>query len=197
MYKDIYKLKKKKQSSNKNNYLFKTINSILICSLFLIINLILIRSNNSIKNKFYHYVYESNISFANINNWYTKIFGSPIPFKNLVKDTTKTVFNEKLKYSAKEAYLDGVKLTVEDNYLIPVLETGMVTYIGQKEGYGNTIIIEQVDGLSLWYGNIDKENVKIYDYIEKGALLGEGKSNTLYLVYKKDGNVLNYNDYLK
>ena len=199
MYNDIYKTKKKKQQSNSkhNNYLFKTINSILICGLFLIISLILIKSNDKIKTKFYHYVYDTNISFAGINNWYTKTFGSPIPFKNFIKDTTKTVFDEKLNYSNKEQYLDGVRLTVDDNYLIPALETGMVTFVGEKENYGNTIIIEQVDGVSLWYGNIDKENVKLYDYVEKGSLLGEVKGNTLYLVYKKDDNVLNYEDYLK
>ena len=73
----------------------------------------------------------------------------------------------------------------------------MVTFVGEKENYGNTIIIEQVDGVSLWYSNIDKENVKLYDYVEKGSLLGEVKGNTLYLVYKKDDNVLNYEDYLK
>lgn len=199
MYNDIYKTKKMKQHSNNkyNNYLFKTINSILICGLFFIISLILIKSNDKIKTKFYHYVYDTNISFASINNWYTKIFGSPIPFKNLIKDTTQPVFDEKLNYSNNEQYLDGVKLIVDDNYLIPILETGMVTFVGEKEGYGNTIIIEQVDGVSLWYGNLDKENVKLYDYVEKGSLLGEVKGNTLYLVYKKDGNVLNYEDYLK
>ena len=53
MYNDIYKTKKKKQQSNSkhNNYLFKTINSILICGLFLIISLILIKSNDKIKTK--------------------------------------------------------------------------------------------------------------------------------------------------
>lgn len=200
MYNDIYKVKKRRKkkvvNTKKHNYLFHTINSILICGLMLIISLILIKSNDKFKAKFYHYVYDTNISFASINNWYTKTFGSPIPFKNLIKENITTVFEEKLKYTDQSIYLDGVSLTVDDNYLVPVLETGMVVFIGEKEGYGNTIIIEQVDGIDVWYGNIDKESVKLYDYVEKGSLLGE-VNNTLYLVYKKDGNVLDYKDYLE
>ena len=39
-------------------------------------------------------------------------------------------------------------------------------------------------------------NVKLYDYVTKGSLLGE-IDEYLYLVYKKDGNILNYEEYLK
>ena len=70
----------------------------------------------------------------------------------------------------------------------------MVIFVGEKENYGNTVIIEQVNGVEVWYSNI-KSSVKIYDYIEKGSLIGEA-DGTLYLVFKKDGNILNYEDYI-
>ena len=64
-------------------------------------------------------------------------------------------------------------------------------YIGEKEEYGNTVIIQQIDGIDVWYGNISNTSIKLYDYVEKGNLLGEC-SNELYLVFKKDGNRLDY-----
>ena len=69
-------------------------------------------------------------------------------------------------------------------------------FIGPKEEYDNVIIIQRIDGIDEWYGNISNVNVKLYDYVKKGSLLGE-VYDYLYLVYKKDGNVLNYEEYLK
>ena len=46
----------------------------------------------------------------------------------------------------------------------------------------------------MWYSNVTT-NLKMYDYIEKGTNIGEA-NNTLYLVFKKDGDILNYEDYI-
>ena len=50
-------------------------------------------------------------------NKYTKYFSEFIPFENLLK--TEMVFNEELIYESKSKYLDGVKLMVDNNYLVP------------------------------------------------------------------------------
>ena len=72
----------------------------------------------------------------------------------------------------------------------------MVVFIGNKEGYGNTVIIEDLDGVYNWYGNIDNTSLKLYDYVDKGTLVGE-VNNTLYLVFSKGDKYLNYEEYLK
>ena len=36
-----------------------------------------------------------------------------------------------------------------------------------------------------------------YDYIEKGEILGDTLNNDLYLVYKKEGSTVNYEEYIK
>ena len=72
----------------------------------------------------------------------------------------------------------------------------MVVFIGDKENYPNTIIVEQVNGIEVWYSNIENVNVDMYDYIEKGKIIGSTIDDNLYLVYKKDGEILNYNDYI-
>ena len=187
------KIKKRNKKTNKNrSSLYGFIRKLLITIILTLITLILLKSNNKLKTFFYNKVYDNNISFATINKWYENHFGSSIPFKELVEKDTKAVFNNKLEYSKKEKYLDGVKLSVDKNYLVPILESGMVVYIGKKEGYGNTVIVQQVNGVDVWYGNINNPNVKLYDYVEKGKLLGDVKNNNLYLVFKKDGKVLSY-----
>ena len=37
----------------------------------------------------------------------------------------------------------------------------------------------------------------MYDYIEKGSLIGESLDNTIYLAFQKEGNFVSYKDYLK
>ena len=91
----------------------------------------------------------------------------------------------------------GVKLEVVDKYLVPIIEEGLVVYIGEKENYGNVIIIEGIDGIDIWYGNIENTTVKLYDYVEKNTYLGQTKDNNLFLVYSKEGKFLNYKEYLK
>lgn len=199
---EIYKLKskhrkKKQKKDNKtNNQFIYSINKILIAVLITVVTLILLKSNSNFKTRFYKYIYEDNISFASINNLYQKYFGSPIPFSNLLKEKTVPTFNEKLTYSDKKEYLDGVELSVESNYLVPNLESGMVIFVGEKENLGKTVIVEQVNGVEVWYSNLNEVNVQIYDYLEKGSLVGEVTSQKLYLTFKNDGEILNYEDYI-
>ena len=91
---------------------------------------------------------------------------------------------------------DGVMLTVEENYMVPTLESGIVVFMGEKDGYGTTVIIEQIDGVDVWYSNIKTNDIKMYDYIEKGSLIGETNGKKLYMVFQKEGAYLDYKKYL-
>ena len=95
----------------------------------------------------------------------------------------------------KEEYKEGVKLKLQNN-LVPVSESGIVVFIGEKESFGNVVIIQRVDGIDQWYGGIINTNVKLYDYVEKGTLLGE-INDYLYISFKKNGEVTDYEKYLK
>jgi len=165
---------------------------LLVTIIITLIILIIIKSNKVFKKNFYKYVYESNISFSKINKLYKEYFGNILPLN--IKDL-EPVFNEKLIYEEKEKYLDGVKLIVGENYLVPSLNDGVVVFTGYKENYGNVVIINQSDGTDLWYGNLDNINVKLYDNIKKGQYIGNVK-NELYLVFKKNGNILDYEKYI-
>ncbi|MBE6138895.1 MAG: M23 family metallopeptidase [Firmicutes bacterium] len=167
---------------------------LLISIVITLIILIIIKASSDFKNTFYKHIYSNNISFIKLKEVYNKYIGDFDIFDKVVK--TETVFNEELIYDSSEVYLDGVKLSVSSNYLVPINESGIVVFIGEKENYGNTVIIQRIDGIDEWYGNVENVNVKLYDYVSEGELLGEANDN-LYLVYKKDGNVLNYEEYLK
>lgn len=172
----------------------KIIIKFLLSLIIMLVLLILIKQNVEFKTKFYQYVYDTNFSFATINNWYESKFGSPLPFKDLINDT-QTVFKEKLKYSESSKYKDGVKLEVGSNYLVPSLEKGIVIFIGEKEDYGNTVIVQQQNGIDVWYSNLESISVKLYDYIDSGILIGEA-NNELYLKFISNGEVIDYKPYI-
>ena len=184
--------KKKNSSNNINKWIYSLINRTLLSALLLLISLCLIKNNTDIKTFISENVYNKNISFTNFNKIFKKIY--PEIVNTIEKD--KQVFNESFIYKNKESYKDGVKLTVSNNYLMPALESGIVVYIGDKDNYGHTIIIQQVNGIDLWYVGVNNTNLKLYDYIEKGSLLGEANSNEIYLYYQKDGKFIDYKEYL-
>lgn len=139
-------------------------------------------------------IFTNNFNFAKLNKLYESIFGSVIP---LPTNNEESVFNEKLEYNNASKYKEGAKLSVKRNSPIPARVSGLVVFIGEKEGYGNTVIIQQVDGIDAWYGNINNVNCKLYDYVSKGTIIGDTVDNNLYLVYKKEGTNLNYEEYIK
>ena len=105
------------------------------------------------------------------------------------------VFSEKLSYNGFEDYLDGVSLNVSSDYMVPSVNDGLVVFIGYKDGYGNTLIVQGSDGVDTWYSNMNDISVSMYQYITSGSFIGEC-SDKLYLVFKKDGNVLDYKKYI-
>ena len=132
----------------------------------------------------------------NTKSLYQKYLGGIEPITKIMEETTP-VFNEELTYESKDPYLDGTKLKVTPNYLVPILAEGLVVFIGEKENYGNVIVIESLDGIDIWYGYIKEPTVKLYDYVKKGAYLGATDDTYLFLAYQKDGQFLDYNQYLK
>ena len=171
------------------------LNKILLTIIIFLIGMILLKKNPSLKVIITENLYEKSFRFTKTKQLYQKYFGNIFSIDKIITEETP-VFNEKISYSSKSAYKDGVALSVTKNYMVPILESGIVVYIGEKEEYGQTIIIEQTNGIDVFYSNITTDNVKLYDYVEKGKLLGQTKSDKLYLVFQKDGVVLDYKEYI-
>ena len=186
--------KDNKSSKSKNNLFKNIVLRILITIIVTLILLIGFKMNNNFKKTFYHYVYEENFPFSVVKNFLQEKFGTSLTFDKIVTD--EEVFNEKLSYKDKSLYHDGVKLTVSSEYMIPSLESGIVVYIGEKENYKQVVIVQQMNGVDVWYGNIKQANVKLYDYVEKGSLIGQVDNKTLYLAFQKEGKFVDYQSYL-
>lgn len=176
------------------SFFVRFLNRFLITCLITVVCLILFKKNSSFKKYFNDNVLSHNFNFASINSVYKKYFGGVLPFSD-VFSRDEAVFSEKLSYTEVNDYLDGVSLSVSDNYLVPSIGNGLVVFIGEKEGYGSTVIVEGEDGVDTWYSNMSDISVSLYEYISNGTFIGNC-SNNLYLVFKKDGNVLDYKKYI-
>ncbi len=188
--------KEKKNPTNKSVFNIKKILSKLLITIIVTLLLLIgFKVSNTFKQQFNKYVYNTNFPFAKLKEMYQSYFGEDLVSKKI--DTTTQVFSERLTYSSKNLYKDGVALTVSDHYMAPSLNSGIVVFIGDKENYQNTVIIQQMDGVDVWYGNMDTINVKLYDYVEKGTLVGEVKDKKLYLVFQKDGQFMDYKEYVQ
>jgi len=196
------KLKKRNpHKTNEKNDNFKVYVNRLITRLLLSIILfftLIIISNFSLKtNKFIkNNVLNNNIAFSKLSNFYKKYFGNIVPFEDLIQNE-QTVFNEQFTYKNIKNYKDGYEVQVENNYLIPVISSGIVVFIGEKEGLGETIIIQGIDEIDYWYSNVTNISLSLYDYVTKGTLLGSIEGNKMYLTFKRGSEFLEYNEIFK
>lgn len=187
------KFYKKRTNTTPNNLLTilkKYTIKVLLTIIITLILLISFKIDRNFKEIFNKYVYNDTLPFTDFKSLYNKYF------LGLKKDNTSSVFYEKLNYKSKSKYQDGVKLNVTNNYLVPSLNSGIVVFIGQKGKYGQTVIVQQVNGIDVFYGNI-KSNVKMYDYIEKGSLIGESLKDYIYLAFQQQGKFVSYEEYIK
>ena len=169
----------------------KYISKILLSIIFFLICIIYIKVDSNNKEIFRKIVYDNNLSFNKVSNIYNKYFGNIIPS---IEDN-KSVFSGDFSYKSMDNYLNGKLLYVDSNYLVSSLNSGIVVFIGNKEGYNNTIIIQGIDGVDIWYGNVSDSAVNLYDYVSKGDIISKVSDDKLYLVLVKDNNYINYEDY--
>ena len=182
--------KKHTYKEKKNINLKPIISKFLYAVIFFLISIIFTRYNDNTLLLYKKYVFTESLPFTKIKGFYEDLFGEVLP-----KENTSLVLNGDLVYKSIDTYLDGEVLTLTSSSIINSITSGIVVYIGNKDGYGNTVIIQGIDGVDIWYSNFSNISVKLYDYIEKNTLLGEVLDNKLYLVIKKNNEYLKYEDY--
>lgn len=189
-----------KKEVKKRSFTSKFLYSILVKSLIVVVlflaSLIYIKQSDKNKNNFKNIVYNNSLSFAKIYNVYKKYLGDVIPFKNIFKDNTKLVSNEKLTYNSISKKDNGYILSVSNNYTISSISSGIVIEKKEDSNYINIVTVQDKNGLNITYGILNNINVKLYDYVEKGEIIGQA-SDKLYLSFKKDNKYLSYEEVLK
>ena len=194
-YNEIKQLLNKDKNNKKSNYISNLFSRTLVSVIVVLLSAIYINYSNKNFQKYKENLFEHSISFTRISKTYNKVFGQIIPI-DIEKGTTKMVFDNKITYDSIEEYNNGYKLSLTNN-LVTSLYDGIVVFIGEKEGYGNTVIVQGSNGVDIWYGNVTNVGVSLYDYIDKKSTIAEAKDNTLYLVFNRENEYLNYEEYLK
>lgn len=169
--------KNNKNEKPKNEILKKILSKLFTIIIFIMLVVTISNYSPGFKNFIIDDVLNSTYDFSKVNkliNNFTTVF------KN--DNTTKVSFVENKTH---EKYLDGVKYIIGENEEIKLKSSGIVTYIGKKNGYNNTIIVQQSNGYYAWYGNV-KESIKLYDYIEAGETIGTSSDEYYYVLFKDD-----------
>ena len=184
---------------NKENLPFKLkyaknlISRVLITVIFVLGSIIFTNVSDDNKALYQKYVLEDSLEFTKINELYQRIFGD-VDITKKDNPDSEVVFGD-VTYTNIEPFKNGVKLTVDMNEAISVIASGIVVFIGEKEDLGNTIIIQGNDGVDIWYSNITENDIKVYDYVEAGKILGSSNSENIYITINKDGEFINYEEY--
>lgn len=184
---------------NKENLPFKLkyaknlISRVLITVIFVLGSIIFTNVSDDNKALYQKYVLEDSLEFTKINELYQRIFGD-VDITKKDNPDSEVVFGD-VTYTNIEPFKNGVKLTVDINEAISVIASGIVVFIGEKEDLGNTIIIQGNDGVDIWYSNITENDIKVYDYVEAGNILGSSNSENIYITINKDGEFINYEEY--
>ena len=181
------------KEEKKSNRVIKFVNKTLMAIFLGLVFLIIMEYSPKFKTFMQKDVLDENISFGLLGKLYNKYFGEVLPTNN---DNVVKVFKEKITYKEKEKYHDGYKLMVDNNYLIPVINGGVVVYLGEKEDYGKVIVIEGEDGVTITYGNIKNTDLKLYNYVSSGNYLGEANGDYIYITILKNGEYLDLEAYL-
>ena len=169
---------------NKKPFINGFITRLLISIMIVLLSLIYVKNDNNHLNLFKKYVFEDTFKFSSFNNLYNSLKGNK-------QEVLPVISN--VKYTNKSKYLDGISLQVNDN-LVETFKSGIVVFIGDKDGYANTVIVQGSDGYDIWYSNLEDISVSLYDYINANTIIGQ--TNKVYLKILKDGKNINVNEYL-
>jgi|GEM_PF-3148429 len=191
-----------------------------ICSVFLVASVYTVmKSDNPSFSEAQSFVNDVMVREYNVKGvmaWYEEKTGSLPVF--LPKIFNREQVNEK-KPSAPKDYVVPVNggkvlaafgqgqegITVQTASMVPVevVKEGWVTFVGEKEGLGLTVIIEHGQGEESWYGQLQNPKVQLHDWVSQGQVIGsttiqaDGGQGTLYFALKKDSVFINPLDVMK
>lgn len=131
---------------------------------------------------------EQDFQFAAVSEWYEDKFGKPLallPFSNDKKEPDSEQIEPEYALPAagrilQEFEANGQSITIETEKgeTVSAMKEGVVRFIGEKEGFGKTVIIQHSDKSESWYGNLHSIDADLYQFIEKGASVGTASDSS-------------------
>ena len=176
-------------------YLSNLLSKFLLSIIFLMVSIILIKSNSNIKTFYQKDILTKQINFTKFNDFYTKYFGNILPDYTVPSVPTHMASNTEFDYNNGTPYLNGTKLETTENYPVPIITSGIIVFLGEKDSLGPTCIVQGIVGIDIWYSHIDTSSLNLYDYVTEGKILAPTESNYFYLTIDSNGNYLTYDTY--
>ncbi len=183
----------KKQKNPQSKYISNLFTRTLLSIILVLAVAIFINISDANLLTFKNNFFNETLAFTKINSLYAKYFGDIIPDK-VNKNNALPVFDGK-NYSNIEHVDNSYVFTLTSN-TYSFLESGVVVFVGDKDNLGKTIIIQGIDGVDIWYSNISNCNVTMYDYVEKGSIVGEFSDSKAVLTFMENGEYTNYEKYV-
>lgn len=142
---------------------------------------------------------KNEFQFASVSSWYEDTLGQPLallPTTNEKKETPAQPSQYAVPASGKvletfEKNGQGIMIETGSQSSVEAMSEGVVVFAGKKEDSGKTIIIQHADGSETWYGQLEKIDVSLYDFVDKGKTVGkvmqnqDGKTGKFYFAIKK------------
>ncbi len=142
---------------------------------------------------------EEEFEFAMVKDWYEGKFGNPVALfpTEPTSDTASEAPAYALPASGKvlesfETTGKGIMVETVLSSEVEAIDAGVVTYAADKEGIGQTVVIQHTDGSESWYGMLESIDVSVYDFVQTKDKLGsvtnseDGKTGTFYFAIKKN-----------
>ncbi|TMU85693.1 M23 family metallopeptidase [Bacillus sp. BHET2] len=131
---------------------------------------------------------DTEFQFAAISTWYEDQFGKPLallPTSDIGKEPTSTQSAEYARPASGKVVENfktngqGIMLETGLGEDVTAMKGGLIIFAGKKDEIGNTVVIQHADQSESWYGNLESIDVKQYESIEKGSLVGKVSTSSL------------------
>lgn len=188
---------------NKGTFLLKILAS---CILVLVIAIVYKSSTPQALpiQQFVKQTMTSEFQFAAVSAWYEERFGEPLailpklptdnPEATVTQDYSTPASGRVVKEFSEQTKGVLIETTVGAN--VEAMKGGQVIFVGQKEGIGNTVIIQHEDKTTSWYGGLSDMTVSPYERIESGRSVGfvsdkeQGDGGTFYFAIEQGGSFI-------
>ena len=162
------------------NLLIRTIISLL---LFFFLSLLLKQDKTYIET--YNILFKNNIDFSYIKSKTNYLLGTYITNKETYVSSEKFIYKEVYKIN------NSYEFMVDNKYLINNLCNGIVINKTKE-----SVSVSCDDLTTIKYDNLENININLYDYINKGKILGNTKEDKLTLTLKHKDKFISYENYI-
>ncbi|MFC7371246.1 peptidoglycan DD-metalloendopeptidase family protein [Fictibacillus iocasae] len=135
--------------------------------------------------------FRQEFQFAAVKNWYEDQFGKPLallPGGLDEKPLNKEAASQKpyaipaaggKVFQSFKSNGEGLIISTGEGQEVETVSEGYVIFAGKKDKTGYTVVIQHENEEESWYGMLEKidSSIKLYDYIEQGAVLGRVSQN--------------------